>query len=48
MPQQQTKPDQKQTCRNSKQNQIRNRHVATANKNKSKTDMLQQTGCRAD
>jgi hypothetical protein len=42
IPQQQTKPDQKQTCRNNEQNQINNRHAGTTNKTRSETDMSQQ------
>jgi hypothetical protein len=42
MPQQRTKPDQKQTYRTNKQNRIENRHVLTTNKIGSETDMSQQ------
>jgi hypothetical protein len=43
MPQQPTEPNQQHTRRNNKQNQIRNRHVATTNKTGLNTDMSQQS-----
>jgi hypothetical protein len=42
MPQQRTKPDQQQTCRNNEQNRINNIHAATTNKTESTTDTPQQ------
>jgi hypothetical protein len=42
MPEQQTKPDQKQTCRNNQQNRTKNRHAERMNKTESTTHMPQQ------
>jgi hypothetical protein len=42
MPQQRTKSNQQQTCRNNQQNRINNGHVAITNKIESTTDMPQQ------
>jgi hypothetical protein len=42
MPQQPREPNQQQTCGNNEQNQIKNIHVATTYKNRSKTDMPEQ------
>jgi hypothetical protein len=41
MPQQRTKADQQQTCRNNEQKRINDRHVATSNRTGSTTDMSQ-------
>jgi hypothetical protein len=42
MPQQRTKRNQQQKCRNNEENGINNRHVATMNESGPTIDMLQQ------